>query len=258
MDSTRLPEYSIFLLPKPANQNVSQLVTSSFLIRNKVGSYCWNPEMSVLEVFEGVNGAFAVHNVFTNDECEELIQSTEQLGYDNKTHPHYQNEYIDKKEQENRVNDRCVWEELEGKWQLKIYNALAPHLPSFLTFEDKEWTICEGPNAINNMFRFYRYQQGGKFGLHRDNHFYGANGKSSHLTILIYLNDNFQGGETTFFDFVSEKCTETKFQPRRGTALMTFQTGPKAPWHAGAKVTSPGGVKYVMRSDAMFFPKKKN
>jgi predicted 2-oxoglutarate/Fe(II)-dependent dioxygenase YbiX len=62
------------------------------------------------------------------------------------------------------------------------------------------------------------------------------------LTLLVYLDDDFDGGET---DFPEEKQT---IRPRAGDALW-FQ---HALLHAGNAVTR--GTKHVLRSDVLYVP----
>ncbi len=58
------------------------------------------------------------------------------------------------------------------------------------------------------------------------------------LTFLMYLNDDFHGGETEF--------PWQKIKPMRGSALIF----PHRLSHQGAPVIS--GVKYVLRTDVMY------
>jgi hypothetical protein len=55
---------------------------------------------------------------------------------------------------------------------------------------------------------------------------------------MMYLNDNFEGGETTF--------RELKIRPRQGMALLFLHNL----YHEGTQVTR--GVKYVLRTDVMY------
>ena len=55
---------------------------------------------------------------------------------------------------------------------------------------------------------------------------------------MIYLNDNYQGGETSFNDVI--------IKPKQGMALI-FQHDVE---HAGNPVTQ--GAKYVLRTDIMY------
>jgi hypothetical protein len=58
----------------------------------------------------GVEGAFHIHNLLTPEECQRYIQTTENMGYTDETHPNYQSSKIDFLEKKNRSNMRLVWE----------------------------------------------------------------------------------------------------------------------------------------------------
>ncbi len=48
--------------------------------------------------------------------------------------------------------------------------------------------------GVNERFRFYRYDAGQTFRWHRDGYFNFE--ERSRLTLMVYLNDDFEGGET--------------------------------------------------------------
>jgi prolyl 4-hydroxylase len=60
------------------------------------------------------------------------------------------------------------------------------------------------------------------------------------LTLMVYLNEGFEGGATAFHDF------GVAVRPRTGMALL-FQ---HRLLHEGCEVSA--GVKYVLRSDVMY------
>jgi prolyl 4-hydroxylase len=95
------------------------------------------------------------------------------------------------------------------------------------------------PIGLNERLRFYKYDPTQCFRWHRDGSFRRANGEASALTFMIYLNDDFAGGETEFESAPS-------IRPRRGMALV-FSHRLR---HQGAPVLR--GKKYVLRSDVMF------
>jgi hypothetical protein len=100
------------------------------------------------------------------------------------------------------------------------------------------------PAGVNERFRCYRYSPGQKFAPHYDGAFRRSAHECSELTLMVYLNDGFTGGATTFFDFV--EGGPLVVQPRTGTALL-FQ---HRQLHEGSIVRE--GVKYVLRSDVMY------
>jgi hypothetical protein len=66
--------------------------------------------------------------------------------------------------------------------------------------------------GLNELFRFYRYQRGHQFKGHFDESYIRNAMEASYFTFMMYLNDNYEGGETTFRGL--------KIVPRQGTALI--------------------------------------
>ena len=66
----------------------------------------------------------------------------------------------------------------------------------------------------------------------------------SNMTVLLYLNDDFGGGHTTFMSGPPLDAVPTlSVAPEPGKALLLRQDA----WHRGDPVTS--GMKYLMRTD---------
>lgn len=95
--------------------------------------------------------------------------------------------------------------------------------------------------GANERFRCCRYQPGMRFKMHADGSFERNYFERSFYSFLVYLNDDFEGGET---NFIVEP--EVSIRPETGMGLM-FQ---HPLLHEGAEVTS--GVKYVARTDLMY------
>lgn len=96
--------------------------------------------------------------------------------------------------------------------------------------------------GLNERLRFYRYEAGQDFSRHRDGYYLRESGERSLLTLMIYLNADFAGGETYF-----PEC-ERVITPQTGTLLLFSHRL----WHEGQRVTS--GRKYVLRTDVMYEP----
>ncbi len=102
------------------------------------------------------------------------------------------------------------------------------------------------PIGLNNQFRIYRYD-GTKehfFALHYDASYDKIPGvEQSFVTLLIYLNEGFEGGETSFqgvdgdYDLI----------PKTGLAALMTQHNYL---HQAKRVTD--GTKYVLRTDVMY------
>jgi prolyl 4-hydroxylase len=95
------------------------------------------------------------------------------------------------------------------------------------------------PNGLNERVRYCRYSDGERFAPHADiSHSTGP--LRSLLTVILYLNSDFEGGETDFFGHA--------VTPRAGAAILF----PHELRHEGRPVTA--GVKYILRTDVMFAP----
>ncbi|MCW8132952.1 MAG: 2OG-Fe(II) oxygenase [Planctomycetota bacterium] len=97
--------------------------------------------------------------------------------------------------------------------------------------------------GLNERLRLYRYDEGQRFPPHADG-YYVRPGERSLLTLLLYLNEGYEGGETCFA--ATEFEAAQAFVPRTGAALIF----PHERWHEGRPVLK--GRKYVLRTDVMF------
>jgi prolyl 4-hydroxylase len=96
-------------------------------------------------------------------------------------------------------------------------------------------------HALNPRLRMYRYRTGQRFAPHMDHwHLPDARTVSLH-TVLVYFNEDFDGGETRFSEQV-----DASIVPEAGMALI-FQHKLR---HEGCAVTR--GVKYAMRTDVLY------
>ncbi|MDB4956211.1 MAG: 2OG-Fe(II) oxygenase [Myxococcales bacterium] len=120
-----------------------------------------------------------------------------------------------------------------------LWKRIEPHLPGAMS---SGWDGPRRTVRVIGLFeplRIYRYEVGHHFGLHTDQS-YSRAGARSLLTLLLYLDDDFDGGET---DFPDQGRT---IAPRAGDALW-FQ---HAVLHAGKRVSR--GVKHVLRTDVLY------
>lgn len=95
--------------------------------------------------------------------------------------------------------------------------------------------------GANERFRGYRYRPGMRFAPHADGAFVRNENEQSWYTFMVYLNEDFEGGRTTFL-----VEPEVSITPETGKALL-FQ---HPLIHEGSVVTA--GVKYVLRTDVMY------
>jgi len=205
------------------------------------------------EELAGVPSAFLLHNVLTPEECQIYIDESERLGYTDAPITTGAGPQMLK---DVRDNLRVMWQ-ASPRMMIPIWERVRDFFPQQLPEPAlSEWKLVMD-NALNERFRFYKYDTEQVFRPHYDGHFRRATGEKSHFTFIIYLNDGFKGGETTFFmgpGIYSKRkeADEVRVNPRQGTALVFRHTGKHSPLHEGSAHFSAGQYKYVLRSDIMY------
>ena len=170
---------------------------------------------------------WTVDDVLTAAECEQLIQRIDESGPELATINRRDGPKIDTRV---RNNERVIFDDIELANHL--FERIASHVPSTM----QGWKVL----GANERLRCYRYRPGQRFGPHYDGAFQRSDEERSILTFMIYLNEGFEGGETTFLEL------DEAIRPRTGQGLL-FQ---HPVLHEGSEVTS--GVKYAIRSDIMY------
>jgi prolyl 4-hydroxylase len=99
-----------------------------------------------------------------------------------------------------------------------------------------------GEFSLSPLWFYTRYGPGAGLGPHYDGQFKSGD-QISVATLLVYLNDDFEGGETAFLD--DEENVLSEVVPVAGMALVLRQDV----YHMAAAVTK--GVKYLLRTDVM-------
>ena len=171
-------------------------------------------------------GIFVIEDFLTSEECESYINVSESHAWEDAAiqTPEGHRIFV-----EVRNNSRIIFD--DESLAREIYEKARPHLPD--VFGD-EWLLV----GLNERFRYYKYSAGEYFKWHKDGFYIRSDDEMSQLTLLIYLNDDYEGGETEFrWDVI---------KPKKGMALVF----PHLFMHQGKDVIS--GVKYVLRTDVMY------
>ena len=169
---------------------------------------------------------YTIDNFLTVDECNKLIEKSEQIGFEE---AEVNVDGAQKMMKMIRNNERILFEDPEyaaALWQ-KLKNYVKPEIKNSTAI------------GLNEMFRFYKYNPSQRFKMHRDGSFKRNESEFSYYTFMIYLNDKYEGGETKF-------ASNEIITPKTGTALI-FEHSQR---HEGAALIS--GIKYVLRSDIMY------
>jgi predicted 2-oxoglutarate/Fe(II)-dependent dioxygenase YbiX len=171
------------------------------------------------------NGIYVVRDILSLEECDEYIAICERVGFGDAPISEVGGEIV---RPEIRNNARVMID--DEKTATLLWDRIKAEVPAFLNGRQVK--------GVNERLRFYRYDPGQQFAPHVDGSFTKSSGEQSLLTLMVYLNEAFEGGETIF--------NEAKINPQTGMALI-FQ---HALMHEGAAVI--GGRKYVLRSDVIY------
>ena len=170
--------------------------------------------------FESESLLWVVNDIYSEQECANFVKfiesSSPKLATNN---PLYRNQ------------DRVMLDDPEMAQEL--FRRLKLHLPPKMG----DLKLIR----LNERLRMYRYKVGQSFTPHMD-HWYRPNDYQITLhTILVYFNDNFEGGETIFQEQLDQVVV-----PKSGTVGI-FQHKIR---HDRAIVRK--GVKYAMRTEAIY------
>lgn len=206
----------------------------------------------------GVDGAFVVRGVLDADECAALIGAAEACGFGS---------FEAGKNSHAALQIAC---RPDSPAVRELSARLAPHAPRYIDGH-------AGAGEVSARLRFYRYAADGAetFAPHVDAGFPGggldASGEmafdahdgclASRLTVLLYLNEAFEGGETVFYGGSKLEDRVAAVKPATGAALCFPQAVGEAAmdaarrewcWHEGARVEA-GEPKYVIRTDLLYY-----
>ncbi|KAI1307347.1 hypothetical protein EDD11_004494 [Mortierella claussenii] len=202
-----------------------------------------------------VPGAFLLKDVLTRKECHQMISAAESVGFTPDV------PIVGTAAESISVLAHNFFWMADDKLLGHIFDRCKAHFPE---------TSGDGKGAvgINSRWRVYRYVPGAIYRIHVDGqwpgsgldpltgeYLYDAYGGTrwSRLTFLVYLNDEFEGGGTTFFTpsadvgFMDARAVS----PRAGSVLC-FPHGEAAGslLHEGSPVLN--GAKYIIRADVLY------
>lgn len=170
--------------------------------------------------FEGECLLWTIPDVYAATECREFVELIERWGPAIATNnPIY------------RDQDRVMRDDVAIASDL--FRRLQPHLPERM-----------GPLrlvGLNERLRFYRYNPGQQFPPHTDHWYWPSETRVTLHTVLVYFNDDFEGGETRFLEQLDDVVV-----PQAGSVAI-FQHKIR---HEGCAVRT--GTKYAMRTDVIY------
>jgi hypothetical protein len=176
-------------------------------------------------------------NVLSPDECQELINATEAHGF--KRASLYTDIFGKEYFSDTRKSERCIVD--SPQFVAALESRLRPYLPT----EFRSGKL----KGINERLRFLKYTAGDEFKPHKDGKTIDTDGSASKLSLLIYLNDNYAGGQT---EFMNNDLEWAPIVPETGMVVLYDQTLT----HRVPPLT--GGCKYVIRSELMYIESSKD
>merc|ERR1719300_2170757 len=177
--------------------------------------------------------SFILHDVFTEEECKDFIAEAERQGFEEAMVNNGTNPTLDK---DFRKGGRCVIN--NQKKANEIWSRIKFYIP-------KQWD-GDKVKGLNPKLRVLKYENGDFFKAHTDHFHVEKDGsEQSYLTIQLYLNEGFKGGNTTFLTDEEDE-ENVAVVPRTGSVLV-FQ---KEMMHEGSLLED--GVKYTLTSDVMY------
>ena len=193
------------------------------------------------------DGIIFLENLLSLEECKNLIQATEKIGYIS----------VAGFDKEVRSNSRC--RTLDSGMSSAMLTRIYDHVPQTLIIDGLRWNL----SGFLDNWRYCKYNKGEHFSPHYDGSKKFSTYEMSVFTVNIYLNEGFAGGGTRFYMDCVENAPENNFdvagpvthvvQPKQGSALI-FNHCNKGYLHDGEQFvpTDAAQAKYIMRADLVY------
>lgn len=198
------------------------------------------------------NGIYVLHGVMSPKECKRLIAISQTIGFTHAGLAIGNDTY--------RVN-------LAARNNTRVVLD-APLLAKELWTRIRQYVDATHAEAslagLNDRFRVYQYEPGQRFFPHVDVRTTVPMGETR-ASFMIYLNDDFEGGSTRFFEVKEKKSRRGEGRGRKFDNRVRFSVRPPTGsvvvfdhllLHEGAEVTA--GIKYAVRSDVIYTPMRKS
>ncbi|KXJ87166.1 oxidoreductase [Microdochium bolleyi] len=213
------------------------------------------PPVTTLHKHPAVPNLSVMQDVLSSNECKSIIAACEKVGF-----------LPDAPLRDDGAEASILAHNVYWMVDQAFHDALWDRVKAFIPAE------LEGRKArgINRRFRVYRYVPGAEYRCHFDGawppsgvhpttgkYVYDASPpdakQSSLFTFLVYLNDDFEGGETTFFTPSLREGVMNAYpvRPVMGSiALFPHGESKGALLHEGTGVRE--GAKYIIRTDVEY------
>jgi hypothetical protein len=197
------------------------------------------------------DAAMVLRNMLTPTECENIIAQAEDFGLKSCGYS-----------KRMRISDRVSV--MGGDMASELFERARPFLPPIevkrfangpepLGVRPDMATGLWVPTGLNPCFRICKYEPGGFFQPHYDGGFDYDRQHRSIKTFMLYLNDGFEGGPTTFYEDSQRHYADPDpskvlyhFRPTVGSCLAFNHSI----CHDGGVLKT--GTKYILRTEVMY------
>lgn len=196
-----------------------------------------------------------IKDVLSVSECSSIIAAAQTVGFTPDA------PIMNSREDSSVLAHNFYWV-VDAPFAAKLWQRVKPYVP-----EQVDGKLVRG---LNRRFRVYRYVPGAEYRCHidgawppsgidptNDTYIYDSSPptarQSSLYTFLIYLNDEFEAGETTFFmpSIHNGVMNAYPVKPVMGAvAVFPHGEGKGALLHEGSGVRT--GAKYIVRTDVLY------
>jgi hypothetical protein len=233
-------------------EGVDEKFLSYFRITEKKDLKVYSQENKTEIKRTNLKNGFVLENFFSEEECSHYIDQSLEIGY-KPLSGEYPSRY-------RNCERACVLSE-------DLSSVMWKKIVKFLTKEDIDgikpmdfnndgiWK----PFKVNEGMKFTKYLKGQYFKPHIDGLITLKENESTIHTVIVYLNDDFEGGDTHFLKVPEEgfvkflenskdenyEILET-YRPKKGACLIF----PNYHCHSGSTLTN--GTKYILRTEIVF------
>jgi|EP00802_Teleaulax_amphioxeia_P024926 hypothetical protein len=192
-----------------------------------------------------VSETWVLTHLLTEDECAHLVAEMEIHGFGT---TNYSQAY--------RGNLRL--QTVDASLAAALWARMCDCVPHTVELAGATWRAV----GLNERFRLSKYRQGDRFCVHKDAFFRrprveGREEEWSAFTVNVYLNQDFEGGKTRFYDAGARRGAVDPIdhliyalEPATGTACVFRQPPGAHLLHDGEAVSR--GFKYLLRTDVMY------
>ena len=201
-----------------------------------------------VEEIKEVPSLILLRNVLTPKETKQIIDLTYKVKWasDDASRTHH------------------IITKLPGSIRTVLSQRLRPFLPKDITIDGTTWYLLNESNnhyeridendnrggyCISEKTRLNRYPENIEFLSHYDDGDMISHDIRSLLSLVIYLNDDFEGGETVFYT----PDRTIKIKPENGMVTLFLHYGMQNPLHSSAAQHNSSSLyKFILRTNVLY------